>query len=41
MFELHVACPKDFQPEIKALPNVTFTESLDEADNQNYVLQKE
>ena len=30
-FELHVACPKDFQPEIKALPNVTFTESLDEA----------
>ena len=30
-FELHVACPKDFQPEIKELPNVTFTESLDEA----------
>ena len=30
-FELHVACPKDFQPKIKELPNVTFTESLDEA----------
>ena len=30
-FELHVACPKEFQPEIKELPNVTFTESLDEA----------
>ena len=30
-FELYVACPKDFQPEIKELPNVTFTESLDEA----------
>ena len=30
-FELHVACPKEFQPKIKALPNVTFTESLHEA----------
>ena len=30
-FELHVACPKEFQPETKELPNVTFTESLDEA----------
>ena len=30
-FELFVACPKQFQPEIKELPNVTFTESLDEA----------
>ena len=30
-FELHVACPKEFQPETKALPNVTFTESLNEA----------
>ncbi len=30
-FELHVACPKEFQPKDKKLPNVTFTESLDEA----------
>ena len=30
-FELHVACPKEFQPDTKALPNVTFTESLNEA----------
>jgi len=30
-FELHVACPKEFQPNITTLPNVTFTESLDEA----------
>ena len=30
-FELYVACPKAFQPEVTALPNVTFTESLDEA----------
>ena len=30
-FDLFVACPKEFQPETKALPNVTFTESLDEA----------
>ena len=30
-FELHVACPKEFQPKNKDLINVTFTESLDEA----------
>ena len=30
-FKLHVACPKEFQPEDQKLPNVTFTESLDEA----------
>ena len=30
-FQLHVACPKEFQPKIKDLPNVTFTESLDQA----------
>ena len=30
-FELHVACPKEFQPKNKELPKVTFTESLDEA----------
>ena len=30
-FELYIACPKEFQPEITSLPNVTFTESLDEA----------
>tara|TARA_B100001029_G_scaffold46895_1_gene37135 strand:- start:9668 stop:10546 length:879 start_codon:yes stop_codon:yes gene_type:complete len=30
-FQLHVACPKEFQPKIKGLPNVIFTESLDEA----------
>ena len=30
-FELYVACPKEFQPDTKALPNVTFTESLNEA----------
>ena len=30
-FKLHVACPKEFQPEDQTLPNVTFTESLDEA----------
>jgi len=30
-FQLHVACPKEFQPKIKSLPNVIFTESLDEA----------
>lgn len=30
-FKLHVACPKEFQPKDQTLPNVTFTESLDEA----------
>ena len=30
-FELHVACPKEFQPKNKDFINVTFTESLDEA----------
>ena len=30
-FKLHVACPKEFQPKDQKLPNVTFTESLDEA----------
>ncbi len=30
-FQLHVACPKEFQPKIKGLPNVIFTESLEEA----------
>ena len=30
-FKLHVACPKEFQPKNQKLPNVTFTESLDEA----------
>ena len=30
-FELHVACPKEYQPTNQNLPNVTFTESLDEA----------
>ena len=30
-FKLHVACPKEFQPEDQKLPYVTFTESLDEA----------
>ena len=30
-FELYVACPEEFQPKNKSLPNVTFTESLDEA----------
>ena len=30
-FYLHVACPSEFQPKNKDLPNVTFTESLDEA----------
>ena len=30
-FHLHVACPSKFQPKNKDLPNVTFTESLDEA----------
>ena len=30
-FELHVACPEEFQPKNKTLPNVTFTESLNEA----------
>ena len=30
-FELYVACPAEFQPKNKSLPNVTFTESLDEA----------
>ena len=29
--KLHVACPKEFQPKDQTLPNVTFTESLDEA----------
>ena len=30
-FELHLACPKEFQPKNKDFINVTFTESLDEA----------
>ena len=30
-FELHVACPKEFQPKNKDFINLTFTESLDEA----------
>ena len=30
-FELHVACPKEFQPKNKDFINVTFTESLDQA----------
>ena len=30
-FELHVACPKEFQPKNKDFINVTFTELLDEA----------
>jgi ornithine carbamoyltransferase len=30
-FELYVACPAEFQPKVKTLPNVTFTELLDEA----------
>jgi len=30
-FELHVACPKEFQPKNKDFINVTLTESLDEA----------
>ncbi len=30
-FKLHVACPKEFRPKDQTLPNVTFTESLDEA----------
>jgi len=34
-FKLHVACPQEFQPKNKELPNVTFTESLDEAINES------
>ena len=30
-FELHVACPKEFQPKNSDFRNVTFTESLNEA----------
>ena len=30
-FKQHVACTKEFQPKDQKLPNVTFTESLDEA----------
>jgi len=34
-FELHVACPEEFQPKNKKLPNVTFTESLSEAIDES------
>tara|TARA_B110000014_G_scaffold263503_1_gene260471 strand:- start:2352 stop:3230 length:879 start_codon:yes stop_codon:yes gene_type:complete len=34
-FHLHVACPKEFQPKNKEIPNVTFTESLNEAIDES------
>ena len=40
-FNLHVACPKEFQPKDQTLPNVTVTESLDEAIEYSSLVTKD